>query len=241
MKSARHGGEYLKLALAAVAASLLVPLLSFSLQADEDANHRCQVIVVVFVGGIGAAHFPPSVVAPLVRHLQSMRYPGVCVKEFSAYCPWCAHDWVRKQFGEGRKGPLTDEQIRNGPGVILYGYSLGARSGLSLAQKLERDGIPVELAITVDSKGPTTGIIPRNIKTAANFYEAGFFRLASGKRNMRPEDPEATDFLGNIRVTHVGHLSIPRSAPVDQLLLGMTRTLVDKREDLAAAVLGQHE
>jgi hypothetical protein len=240
VKSARHVRKWLRLEFAAIAAGVLLPVLPLSLHAEEDADHRCNVIVVAFVGGIGTAHFPPSVAVPLVHHLQSLHYPGVCVREFSAYCPGCAHHWVRKQFAGGRRRPLTEEQLKNGPGVILYGYSLGAPSELYVAQKLERDGIPVELAITVDSKGPTRGIIPRNVKIAANFYKVSFFRLTSGKRNMRLEDPGATDFLGNIRVTHVGHLSIAKSAPVEQLLLSTTRTLVDKRGDLAA-VLGQDD
>jgi hypothetical protein len=50
---------------------------------------------------------------------------------------------------------------------------------------------------------------------------------------MRPEDPLVTDFLGNIRVAHVGHFKIARSAPVRELLLSTVRVLSYTEEKLA--------
>lgn len=128
------------------------------------------------------------------------------------------------------KGPGAELQLEDEPKVVLYGYSLGAPSALHLARQLEKDGIPIELTITVDSKGFTQGIIPRNVKVAANFYERGFLVPFTGKRNMRPEDPLATDFLGNIRVEHVGHLRIAGSTPVQELLIATARALTNQRE-----------
>ena len=202
------------------------------MQAEGRADRRCKVLVTAFVGGIGTAHVPPSVATPLFHRLQSLRYPGVCVKEFSAYCPWCAHSWVRKAFTGSKRRLPTDKEVEIGPRVILYGYSLGAPSALGLAEQLERDGIPIELEITVDSKGFTPGIIPRNVKVAANFYEKELLPFASGKDNMRPEDREATDFLGNIRLEHVGHLKIAASIPVEQLLVRTARMLAYKEVDV---------
>jgi hypothetical protein len=190
--------------------------------------------VVGFVGGFGTAHFPPSAAAPLLHHLQSLGYPGVCVKAFSAYCPWCAHRWVKKEFATNNNQPLTEEQIENRPKLIAYGYSLGAPTALFFARQLERDDIPIELALTVDSKGFTQGIIPRNVKTAANFYERQLLPPIFGKRNMRPEDPLATHFLGNIRVEHSGHLRIAGSAPVRELLISTVRTVAYREERMVA-------
>jgi hypothetical protein len=125
--------------------------------------------------------------------------------------------------------------LESQPRLILYGYSLGAPSALYLARLLGRDGVPIELTITVDSKGFTRGILPRNVKVAANFYEKESFPFVlSGKSDIRPADPQATDFLGNIRVEHVGHLTIAGSAPVEQLLLRTTRVFVYKGESYAA-------
>ena len=134
------------------------------------------------------------------------------------------------------KGPRAELQLEDEPKVVLYGYSLGAPSALHLARQLEKDGIPIELTITVDSKGFTRGTVPRNVKVAANFYESGFLFPIAGKRNVRPEDPQATDFLGNIRVEHVGHLRIAGSAPVQELLISTARALVNQREGFVTAL-----
>ena len=59
----------------------------------------------------------------------------------------------------------------------------------------------------------------------------------SGKDNIRPEDPEATNILGNIRLEHVGHPKITASAPVEQLLERTTRTLAYKSEAQADGII----
>jgi len=230
------GALHARLAASVAVCLLLSGVLALPSQAEKAGNRACKVMVIGFVGGIGTAHFPPSVAAPLLHHLQSLGYPGVCVKTFSAYCPWCARRWVKKEFAAGSKGRLTEEQIANGPKVIIYGYSLGAPSALYFARQLERDGIPIELAITVDSKGFTRGIIPRNVKVAANFYERQFLLPIFGKRSMQPEDPLATDFLGNIRVAHAGHFKIARSAPVRELLLSTVRAVSYREEKVVAGM-----
>ncbi len=218
---------------------MLLGVLALPAQAEKAGNGPCKVLVIGFVGGIGTAHFPPSVTAPLLHHVQSLGYPGVCVKMFSAYCPWCARRWVKKEFAAGSKGRLSEELIEKGPKVILYGYSLGAPAALYFARQLERDGIPIELAITVDSKGFTQGIIPRNVRVAANFYERQFLPPVFGKRNMRPEDPLATHFLGNIRVAHWGHLRIAGSGPVRELLLSTVREAAYREEKVVAGTAGE--
>jgi hypothetical protein len=197
---------------------LLLALLVPSAAAQQARENSCRVLVVGFVGGLGAAHFPPTFVAPLLNHVRSLSYPGVCIKSISSYCPWCATHWVKKQFAQGTKGRLTPEQIEGGPKVITFGYSLGVPNELHFARVLEREGIPIELLITVDCRGFTKGIIPRNVKEAANFYERQFYPFYTGKNNLRPEDPEATTFLGNIHVEHAGHFKIVRTVAVRDLL-----------------------
>lgn len=225
---------YARLAAGMAVCLVLLGVLAVPARAEKAGSAPCKVLVIGFVGGLGTARFPPSAAAPLLHHLQSLGYPGVCVKAFSAYCPWCAKRWVKKELAAGNEGRLTEEQIENRPKVITYGYSLGAPSALYFARQLERDGIPIELAITVDSKGFTQGIIPKNVKVAANFYERQFLPPIFGKRNMRPEDPLATHFLGNIRVEHAGHLRIAGSSPVRELLLSTVRVVAYREEKVVA-------
>jgi hypothetical protein len=190
-------------------------------------------MVVGFVGGLGTSKFPPSAASPLNRRLKLVALPGYCFKTYSAYCPWCAHRWVKKQFGAKGRTRLTPEQIAGGPTIITYGYSMGAPAALFFARQLERDGIPIELAVTVDSKGITTGVVPRNVRTAANYYEQQLFPFWFGKRNVRPEDPLATHFLGNIVVPHAGHFKIVRSMPVRDLILTTVRAAYNRQRELA--------
>ena len=118
--------------------------------------------------------------------------------------------------------------------MIVYGYSLGGPSALFFARQLERDGIHIELALIVDSKGFTQGIIPRNVTTAANFYERQLLPQIFGKKNMRPEDPLATNFVGNFHVEHSGHLRIAGSPPVRELLISTVRTVAYREERMVA-------
>jgi hypothetical protein len=175
--------------------------------------------MVGFVGGLGTAHFPPSAARPLNHQLAAINQPGYCFKLFSGYCPLCAHHWMRKEFGAHFLKRLTPDQIANGPKVIIYGYSLGAPAALLFSRMLQRDGVSIEMAVTIDSKGFTEGIIPANVKTAVNFYEQRLFPFLFGKRHMHPEDLEKTQFLGNIRVAHTGHLRIANIPLVRETLV----------------------
>jgi hypothetical protein len=199
------------------------------------AADSCRVLVVVFVGGLGAAHFPPTLATPLLRHLRSLGYPGVCIKLVSSYCPWCAPHWVKKQFVQGKKGRLTLAQIESGPKVITFGYSLGVPNELHFARVLEREGIPIELLVAVDSRGFTKGIIPGNVKEAASFYERQFYPFYFGKNNLRPEDAQATNFLGNIHVGHAGHFKIVRTAAIRDLLDEALRGVFASNENAESA------
>jgi hypothetical protein len=214
---------------------LFFTLLAPSAAAQQVPANSCRVLVVGFVGGLGTAHFPPTVATPLLHHLRSLGYPGVCIKSIPSYCPWCAAHWVKKQFADGKKGRLTPEQIESGPKVITFGYSLGVPNELHFARVLEREGIPIELLVAVDSRGFTKGIIPRNVKEAANFYERQFYPFYTGKSNLRPEDPEATNFLGNIHVEHAGHFKIVRTAAVRDLLDDAVRGVFASNENTASA------
>ena len=206
-----------------------------SAAAQQVPANPCRVLVVGFVGGLGAAHFPPTLATPLLHHLRSLGYPGVCVKVVSSYCPWCAPRWVRKQFAQGKKCRLTPAQIESGPKVITFGYSLGVPNELHFARVLEREGIPIELLVAIDSRGFTKGIIPGNVKEAASFYERQFYPFYFGKNNLRPEDPEATNFLGNIRVEHAGHFKIVRTAAVRHLLDDAVRGVFATNENTESA------
>jgi len=192
---------------------------------QANASGSCNVLVIGYVGGVGTVRIPPTVAVPILHHLKSLGYPGLCIRLVSPYCLGCGARWVKKHFSAGGKGPLTPRQIELGPKVISFGYSLGVPSELRAARVLERAGIPIELLVAVDSKGFTKGIIPNNVRQAANFYERELFPLYFGKKDLRPEDPAKTNFMGNIHLASVGHFSIVRSSAVRDLLVTTVRRL----------------
>jgi hypothetical protein len=195
--------------------------------------------MVGFVGGLGTAHFPPSAARPLNQELAAINQPGYCFKLFSGYCPLCAHHWMRKEFGAHFLKRLSPDQIANGPKVIVYGYSLGAPAALLFSRMLQRDGVPIEMAVTIDSKGFTEGIIPHNVKTAVNYYEQRLFPFLFGKRHMHPEDPEKTLFLGNIRIAHTGHMKIASMPLVRETLVSAVRKAYGQDDKPVAALADQ--
>jgi pimeloyl-ACP methyl ester carboxylesterase len=147
---------------------------------------------------------------------------------------------MRKEFGAHFLKRLTPEQIARGPKVIVYGYSLGAPAALLFSRMLQRDGVSIEMVVTIDSKGFTEGIFPSNVKSAVNFYEQRFFPILFGKRKMRCEDLEKTQFLGNIRIVHAGHLNIPRQPPVREAILSAVERAYG-RDDKRATVGADEE
>jgi len=210
--------------------------------ADECVPVPCRVLVVAFVGGLGTASFPPSVAASVLNDVHALGYPDVCIKPVSTYWPWTAPRWVHRQFTAARKAcstttqttrdsqaqphdltPKIDERTR----IIVFGYSLGGPCALRFARTMQREGISIDLLVTVDTKGFTKGIVPANVKKAANYYERWlypfFYPLYYGKRDIRAEEPASTDFLGNIQVQHAGHFTIASVNPVRQLLLEAVR------------------
>jgi pimeloyl-ACP methyl ester carboxylesterase len=153
--------------------------------ADIHALPGCRVLLVTFVGGLGPASFPPTVATPAMHGVRDLGYTGVCIKIVSSYWPWSAARWVQKQ--------LAATEAHEPPKIIVFGYSLGASHAIRFAWDMQRAGIPIELLVTVDTKGFTNGIIPDNVKEAEKFYERWlyplFYPLYYGQRNIQIADP----------------------------------------------------
>jgi hypothetical protein len=84
--------------------------------------------------------------------------------------------------------------------IILFGHSWGASETVTLARKLEQDGVPVLLTIQVDSVakiGQNDQVIPANVKEAVNFFQPS--GLVHGQRQIRAADPARTQIVGNYR------------------------------------------
>ena len=81
------------------------------------------------------------------------------------------------------------DNYTKGEKVVLYGYSYGGDFAVELAESLKKEGIAVDLLVTVDaSDGPAQNatvndVIPDNVKNAINFFQNDKSGLPSGSQH----------------------------------------------------------
>lgn len=80
--------------------------------------------------------------------------------------------------------------------VIIYGQSMGGAAAVKLAGYLKSKRVPVLLTVQVDSFGAHDNVIPANVRTAANFYQAHRMTVR-GEHQIQAADPTRTRILGN--------------------------------------------
>lgn len=57
--------------------------------------------------------------------------------------------------------------------IVLVGHSLGADDAITISKMLEKEGIPVDLLVTVDATKPPA--VPGNVKVCYNYYQPSIF------------------------------------------------------------------
>ena len=78
---------------------------------------------------------------------------------------------------------------------MIYGQSLGGMAAARLVHALERDGVPVDLLVLIDSVGPGDGRVPANVRRVANLYQDDG-RVIRGQHPVAAVDPAATRMVG---------------------------------------------
>ncbi|MFI4962938.1 MAG: hypothetical protein ACHP6H_03675 [Legionellales bacterium] len=104
--------------------------------------------------------------------------------------------------------------------IILMGHSLGANEQIKVARNLNKEGIPVDLLVTIDAVSQT--IVPPNVKEALNMYKSGYVPMFSGLK-LRAVNPNVTH-IENVDVTqlkgvHVNHFTIDKDEVVQAMIL----------------------
>ena len=163
------------------------------------------VIVIGFVGGYvrhdNSVHSVVQVAEKLLKE-----YPeGVAVRVFENHHRKEARREILRLLSGDKKGEPTEEERVNAK-IIIYGHSWGASETVTLARKLEKDGIPVLLTVQVDSvrkRHENDAVIPPNVAEAANFYQLDGF--LHGRNEIVAEDPARTEILGNYRFQYKEH------------------------------------
>lgn len=136
----------------------------------------------------------------LALKLRAMNLPGVHVETVENKRRALALELIEKALDSNRDGRLDDGE-RAAVRLIVYGQSFGGAAVAKLARELETRGIPVLLTVQVDAVGRGDDVIPANVRRAANLYQGDGW-LVRGEPEIRAEDPEKTQILGNFRFSY---------------------------------------
>ena len=165
----------------------------------ESAKPSPQIIVIGFVGGFVRHDDLVHSGVQLAARLRQDYPTGVYINTFENHQGDQAHRAVLRLLDTDHDGALSPDEKRNAR-VMIYGHSWGASETVTLANQLNRDGIPVLLTIQVDSvekSGEDDSVIPPNVAQAVNFYQSD--GLLHGRPAIRAADPAHTQILGNFR------------------------------------------
>src|SRR5712692_9428859 len=174
----------------------LARLLCFSLPvavAYSEANSPVSITTTQISAG------PPAMVIGFVGGFVKHYAAGVYVEAFENRHSEKAYQEIRRRLDRNHDGTLSTEEKRNAR-IVIFGHSWGASETVTLARKLERDGIPVLLTIQVDSVskiGQNDTVIPANVGQAINFYQPD--GIVHGRPAIRAADPARTEIVGNFR------------------------------------------
>jgi hypothetical protein len=183
----------------------------------------CKILVLGFIGGTEFPNHKSSGIVQIEKQIREMGDAQVCSKIYVPYSWLRGNRWIMKHFPRHR-GKFSQSEIEQAPKIIIYGHSLGGWATLAVARKLNKRGIPVELTLQVASVGITDRTVPKNVKTAANFYTNDIVGVI-GTKHVHARDQGATNFLGNRNVQHTNHLSITRNPQIVELVIGTVRSL----------------
>ncbi len=165
----------------------------------EPARTEPKAIVIGFVGGFISHNNLAHSEVQLADRLRKAYPTGVDVETFESYHGGKAREKVLDLLDTNHDGLLTSGEKQNAR-IIIYGHSWGGSEAIALARDLERDGIPVQLTIQVDSISKIhkdDALIPANVAQAVNFYQLK--GLLHGQAEIRAADPTRTNILGNFR------------------------------------------
>jgi hypothetical protein len=166
----------------------------------SDVSRASPLIVVGFAGGFVKRDNTAHGEIGFALHLRR-KYPvGMDVETFQNHHGQKAQMAILRLLDLNHDGVLTPEE-KHRARIILYGHSWGGSEVVTLARRLQSDGIPVLLTVQVDSvtkRGEHDARIPSNVAEAVNFYQLD--GLLHGRSEIQAADPSATRILGNFRL-----------------------------------------
>jgi hypothetical protein len=190
---------FLLVAVVCAEAGPAVPVITTKTSSSSPA------IVIGFVGGFVKHDNAVHSTVQVVRHLRKQYASGTYIEAFENRNRKKAYQEIQRRLDVNKDGALSTEEKQNAR-IVIFGHSWGASETVTLARKLERDGIPVLLTIQVDSVskiGQNDKIIPANVGQAVNFYQPD--GIIHGRPAIRAADPDRTEIVGNFRFDYSTH------------------------------------
>jgi pimeloyl-ACP methyl ester carboxylesterase len=157
-------------------------------------------LVIGFLGGYDRWNDEHRSVRQLVLKLRER--PGVYAESISNHRRSVALKLLRKALDTNGDQKLDPEECAKAR-VILFGQSWGGAAAIATASDLQKLGIPVLLTVQIDSVGVRDGLIPSNVRAAANFYQHDPFTTIHGRAQIHAADPSRTVILGNFESSYV--------------------------------------
>jgi hypothetical protein len=179
----------------------------------------CKVVVIGFVGGMRSPDDLRQGVVQIGNRLRSLDDPDLQVNVYRHWHWRRAYQFIRRSIDRNRDNDMSKEEIDLAPKVIVYGHSLGGWAVVKLTGRLNKAGVPVELAVQLDSVGIGDEVVPGNVKFAANFYQRTVWPIR-GEKKIRAKDPGRTKILGNFLIREVGHEAMARETEISDFIAG---------------------
>lgn len=112
---------------------------------------------------------------------------------------------------------IQDRRDGFGGPVVLIGHSLGANAVIKIAETLEKQGIAVDLLVSLAATAPRP--VPANVKRAVNYYFAthGWGEPLVAVPGYRGRLTNK-DYSG---IAEVGHFNIDKQLPIQEEIMRM--------------------
>ncbi|MBI3663569.1 MAG: hypothetical protein HY234_11050 [Acidobacteria bacterium] len=160
-------------------------------------------LIIGFLGGWEKWDEPTRGVRKFALRLRAKNLPGVHIETVENHRREIALELVRKAFDHNGDGKLSEEEARSAR-LIVFGQSFGGAAVNKLCKELRPLGVPVLLAVQIDSVGVDDAEVPSNVRRAVNFFQRDDYFFIRGERELRAEDAAQTEILGNYQYKYRG-------------------------------------
>ena len=174
---------------------MLASAQSFSSFTTPLPLHDGETLVIGLLGGFEKWNDANRGVRQLALRLRET--PGVRAETLTNRNERLARKLVKRALDRNHNGKLEPEE-RDAARVVIYGQSLGGAAAIHLARDLKKMLVPVLLTVQLDSVGSGDGVVPSNVKAAANYYQHELMTLW-GRSEIKAQDPTRTKIIGNFR------------------------------------------